>query len=324
MTDVNSKKSKPRSANKALSRRNFLKLAGASMGAVLSLSACEVMEQEEQATRGVDLPLSNREQYPHVPGMEDVPPPGKLVFFTLDEARTVEALTATILPGTPEDPGAREAGVVMYIDGLLWFDRGFGTRTYYLPPFAVTYEGDSPPEVPEFVDSDVLWVPQEMISRFGWQSILTPREFYRMGIQAVNSYASNNHGDVYANLSAELQEEVMTALADDQFDPIGSMPSSEFFDLLRQHTIEGMFGDPAYRGNKDMVGWRLIGYPGAQRAYTPRNMQDEAYHLEREPQSLAMLHPFNPGQPGHPNVILPVTGSGTPGPEQREAESEAK
>lgn len=324
MTDLNSKESKPRSANKALSRRSFLKLAGASMGAVLSLSACEVMEQEEQATRQVDLPLSSREQYPQVPGQEDVPPPGRLAFFTLDEARAVEALTATILPGSPEDPGAREAGVVMYIDGLLWFDRGFGTRTYYRPPFAMSYEGDSPPELPEYVNQDVLWVPQEMMSRFGWQSILTPREFYRIGIHAVNSYASNNHGDVYANLSGELQEEIMTALADDEFEPIGGLPSSEFFDLLRQHTIEGMFGDPAYRGNKDMVGWRLIGYPGAQRAYTPRDMQDESFYTKREPQSLAMLHPFNPGQPSHPNVILPVTGSGTPGPELREAESEVK
>lgn len=116
----------------------------------------------------------------------------------------------------------------------------------------------------------------------------------------------------------------MSALANDELDPIGGLPSSEFFNLLRQHTIEGMFGDPAYRGNKEMVGWKLLGYPGAQRAYTPRNMQDEGYYLEREPQSLAMLHPFNPGQPGHPNVILPVTGSGTPGPELRQAESEVK
>lgn len=321
MNQTNSNESGPRSPNRALSRRSFLKLAGASMGAILSLSACEVMEQEEQATRQADLPLSNRKQYPHVPGPEDVPPPGRLAFFTLDEARTVEALTATILPGTPEDPGAREASVVMYIDGLLWFDRGFGTRTYYLPPFAMAYEGDSPPEVPEYVNADVLWVPQDLISRFGWQSILTPREFYRMGIMAVNNFASSNHGDTYANLSEAQQEEIMTALSEDEFDPIGGLPSSEFFNLLRQHTIEGMFGDPAYRGNRDMVGWRLIGYPGAQRAYTPRNMQDEGYFLAREPQSLAMLHPFNPGEPGHPNVILPVTGSGTPGPELREAES---
>lgn len=323
MTDKKPGKSSSRTARQRLSRRSFLKLAGASFGTVLGLAACDVMEQEEEATRQVDLPLSNREQYPQVPGREDVPPPGKLVFFTIDEARAVEALTATILPGTPEDPGAREAGVVMYIDGLLWQDRGFGTRTYYSPPFAVSYEGNSPPEVPEYVDTDdVLWVPKDIMSRFGWQSILTPREFYRMGIQAVNGYASSNHGDVYANLSEVQQEEIMTALSEDELEPIGGQPPSEFFKMLRQHTIEGMFGDPAYRGNRDMVGWKLIGYPGAQRAYTPRDMHNE--NFTRAPQSLAMLHPFNPGQPGHPNVILPVTGSGTPGPEKRQTDMEVK
>jgi gluconate 2-dehydrogenase gamma chain len=107
----------------------------------------------------------------------------------------------------------------------------------------------------------------------------------------------------------------MTALANDEMDPIGGLPSSEFFTMLRDHTIEGMFSDPVYRGNRDLVGWKLIGYPGAQRAYTPLDMQDEGYFTKREPQSIERLHPCSPGKPGHPNVSLPVTGSGTPGAE---------
>ena len=42
-----------------------------------------------------------------------------LVFFFLDEVDTVEALAARIVPGNEEDPGAREAGVVYYIDRAL-------------------------------------------------------------------------------------------------------------------------------------------------------------------------------------------------------------
>ena len=42
-----------------------------------------------------------------------------LMFFFLDEADTVEALAARIVPGNEEDPGAREAGVVYYIDRAL-------------------------------------------------------------------------------------------------------------------------------------------------------------------------------------------------------------
>lgn len=41
-----------------------------------------------------------------------------------------------------------------------------------------------------------------------------------------------------------------------------------FFALLRTHMLEGVFGDPAYGGNRDFSGWRLIGYPGVQLVVT--------------------------------------------------------
>ncbi len=31
--------------------------------------------------------------------------------------------------------------------------------------------------------------------------------------------------------------------------------------------IAGFFADPVYGGNRDMVGWKLIGFPGAQMSY---------------------------------------------------------
>ena len=42
---------------------------------------------------------------------------------------------------------------------------------------------------------------------------------------------------------------------------------------LRSHTIEGMFADPVYGGNKDFAGWRLVGFPGAQPMFTTADMQ---------------------------------------------------
>src|SRR5215471_10356101 len=48
----------------------------------------------------------------------------------------------------------------------------------------------------------------------------------------------------------------------------GSARSSpNFFQMLRTHTIEGMFCDPLHGGNVDMIGWQLIGYPGPLRSY---------------------------------------------------------
>ncbi len=40
------------------------------------------------------------------------------------------------------------------------------------------------------------------------------------------------------------------------------------FAAVREHTIEGMFCDPMYGGNKNFVGWRLVGFPGAQWGYS--------------------------------------------------------
>lgn len=39
---------------------------------------------------------------------------------------------------------------------------------------------------------------------------------------------------------------------------------------MRAHrlTLEGMFGDPHYSGNKDYAGWNLIKYPGPRLATT--------------------------------------------------------
>ena len=42
-----------------------------------------------------------------------------LTFFFADAADTIEALAARIIPGTAENPGAREAGVATYIDRAL-------------------------------------------------------------------------------------------------------------------------------------------------------------------------------------------------------------
>ena len=49
-----------------------------------------------------------------------------------------------------------------------------------------------------------------------------------------------------------------------------------FFNTLWVHTIEGMFADPIYGGNRDFAGWRLIEFPGAQQFYTRSDMQTDA------------------------------------------------
>src|SRR5690606_21877309 len=64
-------------------------------------------------------------------------------FFTVREAAIVEAATSRILPGTPEDPGAREAEVVVYIDALLASGGWANEPIYRMPPFVTSGEDDA-------------------------------------------------------------------------------------------------------------------------------------------------------------------------------------
>ena len=41
-----------------------------------------------------------------------------------------------------------------------------------------------------------------------------------------------------------------------------------FFELVRRHLIEGMFGDPRWGGNAEGRGWALVGYPGPRLVWT--------------------------------------------------------
>src|SRR6516162_9314724 len=49
--------------------------------------------------------------------------------------------------------------------------------------------------------------------------------------------------------------------------------ATAFFNTVRTHTMEGMFADPIYGGNKDFAGWRLVGFPGGQIEFTAADMQ---------------------------------------------------
>jgi gluconate 2-dehydrogenase gamma chain len=46
--------------------------------------------------------------------------------------------------------------------------------------------------------------------------------------------------------------------------------AAELFQLVLEHTREGAFGDPMYGGNKNLEGWKLIGYPGIQLVVSKR------------------------------------------------------
>ncbi len=58
----------------------------------------------------------------------------------------------------------------------------------------------------------------------------------------------------------------------DGFEP----DAATFFDMVLQHTIEGTFSDPQYGGNRDFIGWEMLGYPGLRLAVGPNEQTMDA------------------------------------------------
>ena len=101
----------------------------------------------------------------------------------------------------------------------------------------------------------------------GYQLRYTPREIYRMGILAANASVQKMHGKQFAELAPADQDRFVLMMEENevQFSPV---PAPVFFSQLLANTKEGYFADPLYGGNRGMVAWKWIGFPGARADFT--------------------------------------------------------
>lgn len=106
-------------------------------------------------------------------------------------------------------------------------------------------------------------------------ALAASRDAYIAGLEAVDAFARDAAGSRFAELDADAQDAVLARMEANT--ATGFSPDSvTFFELLRAHTIEGTFSDPAYGGNRDFVGWELIAYPGVRLAVTAADQAMDA------------------------------------------------
>jgi gluconate 2-dehydrogenase gamma chain len=186
-------------STKQMPRRQFLVISAAVVAGVL-LSGLD----------GSANRVSPEDRLIHIP----------LHFFDAAEAAIVMAAVSRIFPADESGPGAKQAGLVVYIDRQLAGPYGSDGHRYTQPPF------------------------EEGVPELGYQGKATPAEIYREGLKGLAGFHK---------LPPAEQDKALTQIE-----------SSLFFSLLRQHTIDGMFCDPVHGGNVDMLGWQLLGFPGAR------------------------------------------------------------
>jgi gluconate 2-dehydrogenase gamma chain len=163
------------------------------------------------------------------------------VYFQASEWRFLQAAVDRLIPEDANGPGALKAGVAEFIDRQMETPYGHGKLWYMQGPFHT----DLPPEL-------------------GYQMNLAPRDVYRHGIKACNDWCEKRHdGTVFADLDTATQDAVLTQLEHGKIE-FDALPAQTFFSFLLTHSKEGFFADPIYGGNKDMAGWKMVGFPGAR------------------------------------------------------------
>lgn len=251
-----------------VSRRNFLK----SSGAAVVVAGIPTAAAAQQSATPVATPGQAGAD-----GLREA-----LQFFNDDEAAVVEALAARIMPGTPDDPGAREAGVVYYIDKRLHgAGGGYSLKTYTHGPHLAVSDQQTPTELtsrPTIYDVRMVDT-EDLASRYGYQTVMPPQEIYKRGVGSVLAYTQEKFQSDFDALNDDQLDEILEDMEADKADAFDAPSGSGFFSILRNDTIEGMFGDPMYGGNRGMAGWKLIGYPGPRGFYTADEMHDPDFHV---------------------------------------------
>lgn len=240
---------------KRSSRRKFIKNSGLTVGGVVlggALGSLLVDNKPTHSEMKHDTASVNYNQ--------------ALMYFDKTQFDTIEAAVEQIFPKTEVGPGAKELLVAYYIDHQLAGNWGLNSKEYMSGPF----------------------YPGEASELFGHQTHLNRQQIFNLGIEALNEEANKRYKANFYELEDENQVAVLTAFDEDQVSLKGAASASYFFKLLRAATIEGVYADPLYGGNKDMMGWKMRNYPGHQMSYV--NVIEKDEFVKIDPMSLNSQH----------------------------------
>jgi gluconate 2-dehydrogenase gamma chain len=189
----------------------------------------------------------------------DAEPP---LTLTATEHAFMVAAVDTLIPADELSPSGSACGVATFIDRQLAGAYGTGARLYRQGPF--------PKAKPEL----------------GYQLALNPREFFRAGIECANDWTRQTYGKEFDRLSEPEREAALKAMEADKAQFPG-FSSRMFFEALLQIAMEGFFADPIYGGNRDMAGWKMVGYPGLPATYREEITKYFGKKYDKPPRSIA-------------------------------------
>ncbi len=267
-------------------RREFLKLGLAAAASAVTASAIEIpMFGSQNSSMQTQLNNANTQ----VANLKNrVNTIVGFISLSVTEQSLLEKIVETIIP-TDTDPGAKEAGVIYFIDRALAGDYGqsanmFMDGPHILPRIPaslantlsvnptlswanlpgnssapITYTGGSIGT--PGVGAGITASPR-VGSGINYQYPLNFREFWRVGLVALQAYANSAYGGNFETLSSANQLLLLQDLWANKPTSFSNILPSDFAYELTFMTWAGFLMDPIYGGNQNMVGWTFTGFNG--------------------------------------------------------------
>jgi gluconate 2-dehydrogenase gamma chain len=181
------------------------------------------------------------------------------------EQTFVEALVNHMCPADKNSPNGVDMGLNIYFDRALAGNWGQGDRLYMQGPF------------------------RKGTANQGYQLGMTPAALFRAGTEGLATYCATTYQKPFDALPAATKEEVLKALQAGKIELSNGVPAKTYFDQLLQMFYEAMFADPIYGGNRDKMGWKMIGYPGVNTTNKLNIVKFKNKPYRPEPTSIADL-----------------------------------
>jgi gluconate 2-dehydrogenase gamma chain len=282
-------------------RREFLKFGLAAAGSALAASAVEIPLLSDQYsslknqlnTATSQLTTANQ-QVASLQGR--VNSMVGFVSLSINEQALLEPVVETIIPSDSSGPGAKEAGVIYFIDRQLAADYGQSANMFMDAPHVT-------PSIPVasgplMVNPSLAWAQlpapaggggstapisyagdtthgitasPRVGSGINYQYPFNLREFWRVGLVALQSYSNKAYSGNFQTLSASNQLKCLqdlwsnattTYATASDLTGFSNIVASDFAYELTFMTWAGFLMDPLYGGNRNMVGWEYVGYNG--------------------------------------------------------------
>ncbi len=83
------------------------------------------------------------------------------------------------------------------------------------------------------------------------------RRAYRDGLLGIDKASLAQFGKRFAGLGPDERDQLLAAV------DAGNGEAKLFFDLIRDHTMQGFYGDPRHGGNREYASWLMLGVPPA-------------------------------------------------------------